>query len=383
MLPSTDSTVLCIRRRQCIEVAFDSARTRSVGSRSVIDLRERVAVVTGAGPRHRPCVRVAAGGVRRAGGRERRGVATDGSSTAEDPAADVVAEIAAAGGEAIAHRGDIGDAARRRRARAARARHVGPARHRHQQRGLRPAADGLQPRRRRVGRRDPRAPARHVRRVAARVPALARAGEGARHDVRAADQHRDRAPALRRRGPVELRRGQGRASTRSPRRSRPRWRRTASPRTRSCPARTRGWRRSAGARQRSIDGRRRHAAGASDLRDPVHVAELGCFLASPEAARDLRPDVPGARRDDRARADVAGRANVAARRSRLTPPTSSPRELPLDAGPKPADRPPPEWTAARKAPIVVVTRRCTGAPSDGVGRALRRQLVARPARWPS
>src|SRR3954463_13136501 len=39
------------------------------------------------------------------------GVATDGRDTDEDPAADVVAEIAAAGGEGIAHRGDIGDAA--------------------------------------------------------------------------------------------------------------------------------------------------------------------------------------------------------------------------------------------------------------------------------
>src|SRR5439155_20300636 len=38
------------------------------------------------------------------------GVATDGSATAEDPAADVVSEIAAAGGDAIAQRGDIADA---------------------------------------------------------------------------------------------------------------------------------------------------------------------------------------------------------------------------------------------------------------------------------
>ena len=39
------------------------------------------------------------------------GVATDGSATDEDPAAEVVAEIVAAGGEAVPHRGDIGDAA--------------------------------------------------------------------------------------------------------------------------------------------------------------------------------------------------------------------------------------------------------------------------------
>src|SRR5579862_2942382 len=38
------------------------------------------------------------------------GVATDGSATADDPAAEVVAEIAAAGGSALAQRGDIADA---------------------------------------------------------------------------------------------------------------------------------------------------------------------------------------------------------------------------------------------------------------------------------
>src|SRR5689334_24745692 len=38
------------------------------------------------------------------------GVATDGSSTDEDPAAEVVGEISGAGGEAIAQRGDIADA---------------------------------------------------------------------------------------------------------------------------------------------------------------------------------------------------------------------------------------------------------------------------------
>ena len=39
------------------------------------------------------------------------GVATDGAATDEDPASDVVREIETAGGEAVAHRGDIGDAA--------------------------------------------------------------------------------------------------------------------------------------------------------------------------------------------------------------------------------------------------------------------------------
>jgi NAD(P)-dependent dehydrogenase (short-subunit alcohol dehydrogenase family) len=39
------------------------------------------------------------------------GVTTEGGATDDDPAADVVAEITAQGGEAIAHRGDIGDTA--------------------------------------------------------------------------------------------------------------------------------------------------------------------------------------------------------------------------------------------------------------------------------
>ena len=77
----------------------------------MIDLRERVAVVTGAGRGigRAYALRMAAYGARVIV--NDAGVATDGSSTDEDPAADVVAEIAAAGGEAIAHRGDIGDAA--------------------------------------------------------------------------------------------------------------------------------------------------------------------------------------------------------------------------------------------------------------------------------
>jgi NAD(P)-dependent dehydrogenase (short-subunit alcohol dehydrogenase family) len=86
---------------------------------------------------------------------------------------------------------------------------------------------------------------------------------------------------------------------------------------------------------------------AQAMRDPVHVAELGCFLASPEAAgiSGQTFQVHGGtiehvqtwkvvntwHRDDRGftAGELAGR-------------------LPLDAGPKAADRPPPEWTAARK-----------------------------------
>jgi NAD(P)-dependent dehydrogenase (short-subunit alcohol dehydrogenase family) len=77
----------------------------------VVDLRERVAVVTGAGRGigRAYALRCAAYGARVVV--NDAGVATDGAATDDDPATEVVREIEAAGGEAVAHRGDIADSA--------------------------------------------------------------------------------------------------------------------------------------------------------------------------------------------------------------------------------------------------------------------------------
>ena len=93
---------------------------------------------------------------------------------------------------------------------------------------------------------------------------------------------------------------------------------------------------------------------ARDLRDPVHVAELGCFLASPEAAgisgqtfqvHGGTIEHVGTWRVERTwhRDDRGFTADELA------------AELPLDTPAKVADKPPAEWSAAREP----LTRRAT------------------------
>jgi NAD(P)-dependent dehydrogenase (short-subunit alcohol dehydrogenase family) len=312
----------------------------------VIDLRDRVAIVTGAGRGigRAYALRLAAYGARVVV--NDAGVATDGRATAEDPAADVVAEIATAGGEAIDQRGDIGDA-------------------RVSDELVQRALDTW-------GRLD---------------IVINNAGFGRPRMVfNLGDDEWDDVIRVHLRGTFVVSRpacrywraqakehgttygrlintatglllygGAGQSNYVAAKAGINAF--TEAVATEMAPygvtansimpgANTRlaqiGWR-----TQRSID-RDGGTRQANDMRDPVHVAELGCFLASPEAGgisgqtfqvhggtiehvqtwtvgRTWRRDDRGFTADDLV------------------------RELPLDAGAKSADRPPPEWTAARKA----------------------------------
>ncbi len=310
------------------------------------DLRERVAIVTGAGRGigRAYALRLAAYGARVIV--NDAGVATDGSSTAEDPAAEVVAEINAAGGEAIAQRGDIGDAE---------------------------VADQLVQRALDTwGRLD---------------IVINNAGFGRPRMVfNLADDEWDDVIRVHLRGTFVVSRpacrhwraqakehgttygrlintatglllygGAGQSNYVAAKAGINAF--TEAVATEMAPygvtansimpgANTRlaqiGWR-----TQRSIDD----AGGTDDalaMRDPVHVAELGCFLASPEAAgiSGQTFQVHGGTIEHVQTWRVA---RTWQRDDRGFTADELANELPMDAGPKAADRPPADWSAARKA----------------------------------
>ena len=138
------------------------------------------------------------------------GGSMDGEGNDAGPAQQVVDEIKAMGGEAVANTDDISDWDGAERLVQTGRRHLRRPRRPHQQRRHPPRPHAHQHERGGVGRRDQGAPQGHLRPVPPRRRLLARALEGRRDERRPHHQHLVAVGHLRQRRADELRRRQGR-----------------------------------------------------------------------------------------------------------------------------------------------------------------------------